>query len=150
MTETDDVSTPTTMRIGEVATRTGLTTRTIRYYEEVGLLRGEAERGKGQHRQYDEADVEQLLLIHALSRLLGASLEEVQRLVRPELAQVASDRRWDRIETMAQRLSVVETALATVERLLELVRAHRGALEQLEDQLERRLAVIESRPVVGA
>jgi DNA-binding transcriptional MerR regulator len=150
LTVSSDRSAFPAMRIGDVAARTGLTARAIRYYEEMGLLRGDAEREKGQHRQYDEADVEQLQLIHALSRLLGASLEEVQRLVRPELAQVASDHRWDRIETLAQRLSVVETALATVEHLLELVRARRGELAQLEEQLERRLAVIESRPVVGA
>ena len=40
-----------TYRIGEVAERTGVTTRTIRYYEELGLLFG-SEREKGRHRLY--------------------------------------------------------------------------------------------------
>jgi DNA-binding transcriptional MerR regulator len=139
----------TTMRIGEVATRTGLTARTIRYYEEVGLLPLDPERGKGKHRLYDEADVDQLQLIHSLCRLLGTPLDEVQRLVRPELAQVGSDRHWEGIETLVQRLSVVETALAAVKVLLEVVGARRAELLELEAALERRLAVIESRPVIG-
>ena len=44
------------IRIGEVAERTGVTTRTIRYYEEIGLL-ASPERRKGEHRLYDDADV---------------------------------------------------------------------------------------------
>ena len=44
-------------RIGEVAERVGVTTRTIRYYEELGLLGALADRSKGAHRLYTEADV---------------------------------------------------------------------------------------------
>jgi DNA-binding transcriptional MerR regulator len=138
------------MRIGEVAARTGLTTRTIRYYEEVGLLPLEEGRAKGQHRHYDEADVAQLRLIHAMCSLLGNTLDEVQRLVRPELGRAVSDRRWFLIETVSERLTVVEAALANVEHLLSLVRIRREELQALEEDLEQRLAVIESRPVVGA
>ena len=47
-------------RIGEVAQRVGVTTRTIRYYEELGLLGGDAGRPKGAHRLYIEADVTRL------------------------------------------------------------------------------------------
>jgi DNA-binding transcriptional MerR regulator len=138
------------MRIGELSARTGLTSRTIRYYEEVGLLVGEGVRGKGQHRQYDEADVDHLLLITALSTLLGLPLEEVRSLVRPELVRATSDERWAHIETMAERLNVVETALSTVKTIQVLVRSRREQLEMVERDLERRLTDIESRPVVGA
>src|SRR3954469_19835602 len=44
------------LRIGEVARRVGTTTRTIRYYEEIGLL-GSAGREAGRHRSYDEEEV---------------------------------------------------------------------------------------------
>ena len=47
------------MRIGEVAEQVGVTTRTIRYYEELGLLGSDA-RSKGAHRLYSEADVARL------------------------------------------------------------------------------------------
>ena len=88
------------MRIGEVAARTGLTARAIRYYEEVGLLPLYRDRRKGKHRHYDEADVDQLQLIHSLCRLLGTPLDEVQRLVRrssrksPRSATGRAWRRW--------------------------------------------------------
>ena len=49
-----------TLRIGELATRTGTTPRTIRYYEEVGLLPTRPGSAKGTHRVYDEGDVETL------------------------------------------------------------------------------------------
>ena len=47
------------IRIGELAERTGVTPRTIRYYEEIGLLQG-SDRRKGSHRLYADADVERI------------------------------------------------------------------------------------------
>jgi DNA-binding transcriptional MerR regulator len=138
------------MRIGEVADRTGLTTRAIRYYEEVGLLPGSGRRDKGQHRHYDEADVAQLSLIHAISTLLGLSLDEIHALVRPELAAATSDGRWEALDSVPERLRVVESALADVTALLDLVTARRAQLLDLQLDLEERLIAIESRRVVGS
>ena len=58
------------LRIGEVAERAETTVRTVRYYEEVGLLPGSEERSHGQHRSYSEADVERLREILQLKELL--------------------------------------------------------------------------------
>jgi hypothetical protein len=49
-----------TLRIGVVAKRLGVTTRTIRYYEELGLLGAGSDRSKGAHRLYGEADIAHL------------------------------------------------------------------------------------------
>ena len=46
------------LRIGEVASEVGTTPRTIRYYEEIGLLPAAADRPSGGHRNYTTADVE--------------------------------------------------------------------------------------------
>lgn len=138
------------MRIGDVAERTGLTTRTIRYYEEVGLLPADTARPKGKHRHYDEADVAQLTLVHALSSLLSLSLDEIRDLVHPELGAAVTDERWEGIDDVAERLGVVESALADVTALLELVRSRRELLLDLQLDLEDRLSVIESRRVIGA
>ena len=67
------------MRIGEVAEQTGTTPRTIRYYEELGLLGSEAEREQGKHRSYSEADVERIREIVRLKDLLGLSLEQLSQ-----------------------------------------------------------------------
>ncbi len=61
-----------TMRIGEVAELTGTTPRTIRYYEEIGLLSGGTERETGKHRCYTQADVERVKEIVRLQATCSA------------------------------------------------------------------------------
>ncbi|MET9184991.1 MerR family transcriptional regulator [Streptomyces tendae] len=67
------------MQIGEVAERTGLSLRTIRHYEEVGLAVPSA-RSKGGFRLYKEADVERLMVIRRM-KPLDFSLEETRELL---------------------------------------------------------------------
>jgi DNA-binding transcriptional MerR regulator len=67
------------MQIGEVADRIGLSLRTIRYYEEVGLAVPSA-RSDGGFRLYVEADVERLRVIMQM-KPLGFSLEEMRELL---------------------------------------------------------------------
>ncbi|GAA4732313.1 MerR family transcriptional regulator [Isoptericola chiayiensis] len=70
---------PQTMHIGAVADRTGLSLRTLRHYDDVGLLRPSA-RSDGGFRLYTESDVERLLLIRRM-KPLGFSLEEMADLL---------------------------------------------------------------------
>lgn len=67
------------MQIGEVAARTGLSLRTIRYYGEVGLVTPSA-RSRGGFRLYTLADVERLLVVKRM-KPLGFSLEEMADLL---------------------------------------------------------------------
>ena len=67
------------MQIGEVAERTGLSLRTIRHYEEVGLVTPSA-RSKGGFRLYTEADIERLMVIRRM-KPLDFSLEEMRDLL---------------------------------------------------------------------
>ncbi|NYF98585.1 MerR family transcriptional regulator [Janibacter cremeus] len=67
------------VHIGEVVTRTGLSHRTIRYYEEMGLLTPSA-RTEGGFRLYDEAGIERLLLIKPM-KPLGFSVEQMRHLL---------------------------------------------------------------------
>ena len=53
------------LRINEVAAETGLTTRAIRYYEEMGLLEPAA-RSEGDYRLYDASDLDRLTFIRSL------------------------------------------------------------------------------------
>jgi len=75
------------LRIGEVASEVGTTPRTIRYYEEIGLLPAAADRPSGGHRNYTTADVERLRELIRLRDLLGVSLEELRELVEAEEAR---------------------------------------------------------------
>ena len=63
------------MRIGELAEQAGVTPRTIRYYESLGLLEPSEREGKG-FRYYTEAELARLQKINALKEL-GLSLEEI-------------------------------------------------------------------------
>jgi MerR family transcriptional regulator, repressor of the yfmOP operon len=132
------------IRIGEVAERTGVTPRTIRYYEEIGLLAG-AERRKGEHRLYDETDVERLLEVTRLRDLLNLSLDELKQVLEAEEARAALRRAWHETDSPAERLRIVEAALPHVETQLELVRRRKGELEKLEAELVDRRKLLLTR-----
>ena len=112
-------------RIGEVAEQTGVTTRTIRYYEELGLLGG-SEREKGRHRLYCDSDVERLRELIKLRDLLGVSLDDLRCLLVAEEGDLRE-------------------ALRSIEAQLELVCARHGELQRLEDELAAKLRNIRSR-----
>ena len=132
------------MRIGDVADRAGTTVRTVRYYEEVGLLPGSEERSHGQHRSYADADVERLREIIQLKELLNLSLEELRGLVEAEEARAVIRERWRTATEAAERERLLVEAAGHLDRQLALVRDRRTALGELEQRLaERRERVAE-------
>jgi MerR family transcriptional regulator, repressor of the yfmOP operon len=132
------------LRIGEVAERAETTVRTVRYYEEVGLLPGSEERSHGQHRSYSDADVERLREILQLKELLNLSLEELRGLVEAEEARALIRERWRTATEAAERERLLVEAAGHLDRQLALVRDRRSALDELEQRLaERRERVAE-------
>ena len=73
-------SEPTTMHIGELAERTGLSLRTLRHYDDVGLVSASA-RTEGGFRLYTQDDYDRLILIRRM-KPLGFSLQEMAELLR--------------------------------------------------------------------
>jgi DNA-binding transcriptional MerR regulator len=69
-----------TMHIGELADKTGLSLRTIRHYDEIGLLKASG-RTEGGFRLYTEQDHSRLILIRRM-KPLGFSLEEMMALLK--------------------------------------------------------------------
>jgi MerR family redox-sensitive transcriptional activator SoxR len=88
-------STPSTMRIGEVAARAGVRVSLVRYYDRIGLLPA-AERVSGQ-RRYDESALRRLAVIDVAQRA-GLSLEEIK-----ELLERGNDPVSDRLRGVAER-----------------------------------------------
>ncbi|MGH2924477.1 MAG: MerR family transcriptional regulator [Solirubrobacterales bacterium] len=137
---------PRTLRIGEVAELTGTTARTIRYYEEIGLLEAAGSRQPGSHRVYGEADVERLRDVLKLKDLLGVSLEELRELAAAEGARASLRREWDRgIDDPARAREVLEEALGHVDRQLELVRRRGAEISRLESELAAKRRRLEGR-----
>jgi len=124
------------LRIGEVARRTGTTPRTIRYYEEIGLLAPAPDRPSGSHRVYGEDDVERLREVLRLKDLLGLSLEELGEVATAESARAALRREWHEGDPEPRRRAqILEKAAGYVDRQLELVRRRKRELEELERNL---------------
>jgi len=131
-------------RIGEVAERVGVTTRTIRYYEELGLL-GPTARPKGAHRVYTEADIARLEELIRLRDLLGLTLEEIVALAEAEEARAALRNQWAETADDAARARIVEAAIPLVERQLELVRLRSQRLSEFADELSEKLRSLRRR-----
>jgi len=134
----------TTLRIGEVAEPTGTTPRTIRYYEEIGLLPAPSGHEKGRHRTYTAADVARIEELLRLRSALGVSLDELKELVEREEARSALRREYRHTEDPGVQRAILEQSRTHIERQLELVRGRRAALDELERELvERHRRVLE-------
>lgn len=116
------------LQIGEFAERVGLSQRTVRYYEEQGLVEPH-KRTTGGFRLYTEWEIDRLLLIKQM-KPLGFTLEDMSRLLAAREVAQADPGAAAAHETLA------EYAAQAAERLLKL----RRQLEQSEglaDQLRR-------------
>jgi DNA-binding transcriptional MerR regulator len=127
---------PASLRIGDVARLAGTTPRTIRYYEEIGLLPEAPARPSGRHRLYSEPEVERLRELMRLKDLLGLSLEELKTLLSAEeaRAEVRAQLRREDVDS-ARRRELLAEALGHIDRQLELVRKRAGELGKLEHEL---------------
>ncbi len=96
------------LRIGEVARRTGLTTRTLRHYDELGLLVPSG-RTEGDYRMYTLDDVQRLLAIQHL-KSLGLGLTEI--------GAALDDPGFDASATLRRHIQAVEDRIAAEQDLL--------------------------------
>ena len=122
------------MQIGQVADRTGLSLRTIRFYEENGLVIPTA-RSEGGFRLYSGTDVARLEVIKRM-KPLGFTLEEMQELLSllADLDSGAGDR-----EQLTDRLRMFhEVATARVTALKEQLAVAKGFADTLADHLDAR------------
>jgi MerR family transcriptional regulator, repressor of the yfmOP operon len=126
------------LRIGEVAELTGTTPRTIRYYEEIGLLPESSDRVSGKRRLYTQADVERLGELIRLRDLLGLSLDDLKRLVEAETARAGLRERWQHADDPVEQRQILEQSLVHIADQLRLVRARKAELERLEGELSAR------------
>jgi DNA-binding transcriptional MerR regulator len=137
---------PAGLRIGEVAQRAGTTPRTIRYYEELGLLPSAAERDAGRHRLYAESDVERVEQILRLKDLLGLTLEELRDVIEAEDARGGLREEWHRGDASRKRRKEILTeATGYIERQLALVSRRREKLDALERELTEKRALLDRR-----
>jgi MerR family transcriptional regulator, repressor of the yfmOP operon len=126
------------MRIGELAREAGTTPRTVRYYEEIGLLPEASERSAGSHREYGEADLERLCEILRLKQMLGLSLDELKAVVHGEDKRAQRRREYHETSDPAERARLLTEATAHTDGLLAIVRRRKEELESFEAELNER------------
>jgi DNA-binding transcriptional MerR regulator len=117
----------TGLTIGEAAAQAGVSTRTLRYYEQRGLMRP-GPRSVGGARRYRAADVSRVARIRQLQELLGEDLDHISSVLAAEdrLATGTVDRARD---------------VALNDRLREQVARRRAALDAFAEELEGRARI---------
>jgi DNA-binding transcriptional MerR regulator len=123
------------LRIGDVAKAVGTTPRTIRYYEEIGLLPDAPEREGGKHRSYTESDVEHLREVLRLKSLLGLTLDELKAVVEAEEARAALRAEFHRTDDPVRSREILQELRVHLDAQLGLVRRRRDELDHLEAEL---------------
>lgn len=111
--------------IGELAKRAGISAKTVRYYEQLGLL-GEAERTESGYRTYGSPDVERLRFIHG-AKVLGLSLAEIKDVFTA----------WDAgRQPCGQVSTLLERKLAELDRKIERMVAFRDELREYKARVD--------------
>lgn len=126
------------LRIETVAQRTGLTKRTIRYYEEIGLL-SPSGRSEGGYRLFSEDDVARLERISALKESAGLSLAEVAELLEAESVRDRIRVRYRAADDPAEKRAMLAESRAVLTRQLALIESKRASLDALIVECQERL-----------
>lgn len=130
-------TTPRLLRINEVAAETGLTTRAIRYYEEIGLLEPAA-RSEGDYRLYDASDLERLQFIRSLRDDAGFSLAQIGQLLEDDAARERNRARMHETSDPDERRSLVLDARARVDHQIEILETKAARLAGMIDEARSR------------
>ena len=122
---------PTSYRIGELAAKVGVTERTIRYYEERGLLES-VKRLDGGQRVYTDDDLRRLKFIQKL-KVLGLSLAEMQEL------ETLYGRHHTNAKVLPRLIELLDSHLATVSERLGELAALRDEIRSYRHHVMKRL-----------
>src|SRR5688572_30958150 len=124
------------LRIGELAQRVGLTERTIRYYEELGLL-DSVKRLEGGQRVYTDDDVRRLRFVQRL-KALGLSLQEMLELER------LYRRHRSNAEVLPRLVELLDAHLATTDQRIGELGTLRDEIRAYREHVVQRLLTEES------
>lgn len=135
------------MQIGQVAERTGLTQRTLRFYEEKGLL-DPPTRMEGGFRLYSEEDIQRIEHVVQLKQLLGFTLTDIKEMVEAEEAITALKVQYKELsqqqkeEALRRAIKVVETQRDLIEQKTEKLSQMRSFWQEKLDRYKMRLREI--------
>ena len=133
------------VKIDEVAKQTGLTKRTIRYYEEIGIL-PEPQRTDGGTRLYTEKDIDLLKKVVNAKEVLGFSLQELQKYIAisdvletKKVVYRSANNEQEQTEKLTQIIHVVNEQLELIEVKLDKIQKVKQELEELRTRATNKL-----------
>jgi DNA-binding transcriptional MerR regulator len=135
------------LTIGQAATAAGVTPRTLRYYEELGLLHPSGHSVRGA-RRYAEVDLARIARIRELQQLMGFNLEEINQILSAEdsLERIRGEYRSGK-PTSRRRRELLAEAIEINDRLREQVRQKvsliGGFLEELDAKAVRYRVIVD-------
>ena len=127
------------LRIQAVADEVGLTPRSIRYYEEIGLVKP-AGRSDGAYRLYDADDVARLRFVKALRDETGFSLAEIGQLLEDETVRAGIGARFRESTSVAERRALLNDGMARIDRQVATLRGKIGKITEMIAAAETRRA----------
>lgn len=126
------------LQIGEAAERSGLTQRTLRYYEEKGLLKPPS-RMDGGFRLYSPEDLERVQAIKQLKELLGFSLADIKELVEAEDVRLQIRAEWRTDADAQEKAEKIRKAREVTLHQITLIDHKMGQMSDMRDELAERL-----------
>jgi len=126
------------LQIGEVADRTGVTQRTLRFYEERGLLKPPT-RMEGGFRLYSEDDVARVTQIRRLQDLLGLTLAEIKDMVEAEEVKEELRATYRPDRPLDERIERVNKRIIVTGRQVQIVNTKLEAMLEMQKDLEAKL-----------
>jgi DNA-binding transcriptional MerR regulator len=125
------------LRINEVAAETGLTTRAIRYYEEIGLL-APAARSDGDYRLYDASDLDRLQFIRSLRDDAGFSLAQIGQLLEDDAARERNRERFRQTGDRDERRALLIESRARTAHQIEILETKAARLATMIEEARTR------------
>ncbi|HEX6513701.1 MAG TPA: MerR family transcriptional regulator [Chloroflexota bacterium] len=132
------------LQIGEAASRAGLTQRTLRYYEELGLLEP-ASRMDGGFRLYSAEDMERIEYIKNLRDVLGFSLAEIHDMVAFEDARSQIKSELHHSGSIEQRRERLLGLREVTQRQMRIVNEKRQRLKDMRARIQQRIDRIDAQ-----
>lgn len=147
---------PGALRIGEAAKACGLTTRTLRYWEEIGLL-APSEKREGGERLYGAAEVERARRIKEIQELLGFSLSQIRAVLDTEdvldgwrSAHRSNAQPELQFRLLSEAIEANDKLVAQLDEVLDRIRAFRDERAHKAERLRARSSELESETQADA
>jgi DNA-binding transcriptional MerR regulator len=126
------------LQIGEAAERAGLTQRTLRYYEEKGLL-SPPTRMDGGFRLYSPEDMERIGRIRQFKDLLGVSLAEIKELLEADDVRLQIKAEWRRDADSAEKAEKMRRSREVTAQQIALIDQKMANMAAMRDTLRERI-----------